>query len=61
MFPALNVSLAIKQLDEVVVAVIGHLELVLAELEIQLLAHLTNVDQSELSIKCIDQSELSIY
>ena len=37
MFPVLHVRVAVKHLDEVVVAVVGHLELVLGELEVDLL------------------------
>ena len=37
MFPVLNVRVAVKHLDEVVIAVVGHLELVLGELEVDLL------------------------
>ena len=58
MFPSLNVSLAIKQLDEVIVTVVGHLKLILAELEIQLLAHL-GPDQSKV-LQDINQLEHSV-
>ena len=37
MFPVLHVGIAVKHLNEVVVAVVGHLELVLGELEVDLL------------------------
>ena len=37
MFPVLHIRLAVKHLDKVVVAVVGHLELVLRELEVDLL------------------------
>ena len=41
----LHVGLAIEHLDEVVVAVVGHLELVLGELQVDLLALLRPDDR----------------
>lgn len=40
----LDVSVAVEHLDEVVVTVVGHLELVLGELEVDLLVFLRSDD-----------------
>ena len=46
MFPMLHVCFSVKHLDEVVVAVVGHLQLVVGELEVDLLALLGSDDPS---------------